>query len=142
MALHRQMGLSFQAAIVTGKKIGRILVLSKEQITLWGKPSRANQGRRRKREVKVAATTETKEQYIDIYDGTRAKALAEKEKQDLLVVSCLHRIRENLTLISRWSNGKQRTLRFASIWGVRSVTFSPDGKYVLSSTLGGRYVDV
>ncbi|GJS84797.1 hypothetical protein Tco_0751338, partial [Tanacetum coccineum] len=34
--------------------------------------------------VEVAATTETKEQYIDIYDGTRAKALAEREKQDLL----------------------------------------------------------
>ncbi|GKC67955.1 hypothetical protein Tco_1100553, partial [Tanacetum coccineum] len=60
MALHRQMGLSFQAATVTGKKSGQILVLSKEQITL--------------------------EQYIDINDGTREKALAKREKQDLLAV--------------------------------------------------------
>ncbi|GKD46255.1 probable nucleolar protein 5-1 [Tanacetum coccineum] len=56
MALHRQMGLSFQAATITGKKSGQILVLSGSG-------------------VEVAATTKTK-----------AKALAEREKQDLLAV--------------------------------------------------------
>nr|GEX36815.1 hypothetical protein [Tanacetum cinerariifolium] len=79
MAPHRQMGFSFQAAIVLGKESGRILVLSKDQITLWGKPSRANQGRKRKGGVEVAATLKLRNSTLTYMMGPEQRRL-QKER--------------------------------------------------------------
>nr|GEW01791.1 hypothetical protein [Tanacetum cinerariifolium] len=134
MALHRQMGLSFQAAIVMGKKSGRILVLRKVQITLG--------------------------QYIDIYDGTRTcflgkSACRKREARppcsevDTTIIQAIKiladfdkELHTYAMRVHEWYVWYFPELGNIVQGGVRSLTFSHDGKYVLSSTLGERYVDV
>ncbi|GJY57545.1 hypothetical protein Tco_0456660 [Tanacetum coccineum] len=188
----------------------------------WGKPSRANQGRRRKGGVEVVATTETKVclnfanvmiQLPQIIHLSSFRAGREKGQMGLFntgnfvqpewvecVMDCLLSMtgqglrnapEEHVccaeggvsssyidlgegyskvpTVYFAKNNVKKDDASYAcrcahtcyraeegeeldqivtknsqglSVGGVRSMTFSHDGKYVLSSTLGERYVDV
>ncbi|GJR42113.1 hypothetical protein Tco_1310216 [Tanacetum coccineum] len=154
----------------------------------WGKPSRANQGRRRKGGVEVATTTETKVgkrvkwdcSILEILTSKNAKKASDFERlrnapeehvccaeggvsssyidlgegysKVLMVYFAKNNVKKDDASYAcrcahtcyRAEEGEEldQIVTKNSQGGVRSMTFSHDGKYVLSSTLGERYVDV